>query len=211
MLAVVSVLVFAYGVARPVAKYRRGTAAAAAALRAARRLRDGARGSLLAPRLDQAPRPATPAGRTAAIFYGFVVAVHRHGDPRRSTPTSPSRFFGWRFFEGNFYLGYSLVLDVLGLALLGGVVLMMVRRGIIRPRKLDYTRPDREPGRSTTARYRVGRLGVRRRAAVSCVVTGYVLEGVRIAMDQPGYNELLAGGLGGRAGLRRARRRATAR
>ncbi len=30
--------------------------------------------------------------------------------------------FGWRFFQGDFYLVYSSVLDVLGLALLVGLV-----------------------------------------------------------------------------------------
>jgi Fe-S oxidoreductase len=65
----------------------------------------------------------------------------------------------------------------------------MVRRGILRPRKLDYARPDREPGEPQYDRrvYRVGDwvfLGV----LITIALTGYLLEGVRIAEDAPGYN-----------------------
>ena len=84
------------------------------------------------------------------IFYGFVVLFIGTVILAINTDfTEP--VFGWRFFEGNFYLGYSVVLDVLGLALLVGIVLMMVRRGILRPRKLDYARPDRVAGVITYA------------------------------------------------------------
>ena len=77
------------------------------------------------------------------IFYGFVVLFIGTVILGINTDfTEP--VLGWRFFQGNFYLGYSIVLDVLGMALLAGLVLMMIRRGILRPRKLDYARPDRD-------------------------------------------------------------------
>ena len=54
------------------------------------------------------------------IFYGFVVLFIGTVILAINTDfTEP--VFGWRFFKGDFYLGYSLVLDVLGLALLAGV------------------------------------------------------------------------------------------
>ena len=117
---------------------------------------------------------------------------------------------GWRFFEGNFYLGYSIVLDVLGLALLAGVVMMMVRRAIIRPRKLDYARPDRDTDERSG--YRIGDwtfVGI----LLILVVSGYVLEGARIAMDQPGYNEFSPAGWAVAQGFddRRERRCAASR
>ena len=54
------------------------------------------------------------------IFYGFLVLFIGTVILAINTDlTEP--LFGWRFFEGNFYLGYSIVLDVLGLALLAGL------------------------------------------------------------------------------------------
>ena len=75
-----------------------------------------------------------------AVFYGFIMLFAGTVILAINTDVT-ERFFGWRFFKGDFYLGYSIVLDVLGLALILGVLAMMVRRGIIQPRKLDYARP----------------------------------------------------------------------
>src|SRR5436189_33318 len=71
----------------------------------------------------------------------------------------------------------------------GGLTVLMVRRGIVRPKKLDYARPDRAPGEEQYDRrvYRVGDwmfLGV----LLTIALTGYLLEGVRVAEDNPGYN-----------------------
>jgi Fe-S oxidoreductase len=187
VLAVSSVLVFAYGVARPLAKYRRGQR------------------SFLPPRSELPLRLAT-ATRTLfshatikrrdpyvgwahrAVFYGFVVLFAGTVILAVNTDVT-ERFFDWRFFTGDFYLGYSIVLDVLGLALIVGVALMMVRRGIIQPRKLDYARPDRGPEDPQYDR-RVYRRGDWTFIGLLLVIagSGYLLEGVRIAMDAPGYD-----------------------
>jgi Fe-S oxidoreductase len=187
VLATASVLVFAYGVARPVAKYRRG------------------RRSWMPPRVELPGRFAT-ATKTLfshasirrrdpyvgwahrAVFYGFIVLFAGTVILAINTDIT-ERFFGWRFFKGDFYLGYSIVLDILGLALILGVALMMVRRGIIRPRKLDYGRPDRAPEDPQYDR-RVYRAGDWTFIGLLLVIaaTGYLLEGVRIAMDAPGYD-----------------------
>ena len=53
--------------------------------------------------------------------------------------------FGWNYFHGTFYLAYKEVLNVLGTALLAGLLVMMARRACA-PAKLDYARPDRAPG-----------------------------------------------------------------
>ncbi len=188
VLAVISVAVFFYGVARPVAKYRRG------------------RRSWL-PSRDELPRRFTTATKTLfshasikrrdpyvgwahrAVFYGFIVLFIGTVILAINTDIT-ERFFDWNFFQGDFYLGYSIVLDVLGFVLIVGVAMMMVRRGIIRPRKLDYERPDRAPGDAQFDRsvYRAGDwtfIGLL--LVIAC--TGYLLEGVRIALDAPGYNE----------------------
>jgi Fe-S oxidoreductase len=189
LLAGLSVLVFAYGVARPIAKYRHAHGGGwPPRSELPRRFRDALR--IVLSHVSIRRRDAYAGWAHRGIFYGFVVLFIGTVILGINTDfTEP--VFGWRFFEGNFYLGYSVALDVLGLALLTGVVLMMVRRGIIRPSKLDYARPDRESDERTG--YRIGDwvfIGV----LLALAVSGYVLEGTRIAMDQPGYNEFSPAG-----------------
>ncbi len=186
-LAVISVLVFAYGVARPIAKYRRGhTGALPPRAELPTRLRAALR-TLFAHSSIRRRDPYVGWAHRG-IFYGFVVLFIGTGILAINTDVT-ERFFGWRFFKGDFYLAYSITLDVLGLALIAGLLMMMVRRAFIRPRKLDYDRPDRAPGDPQYDRgiYRRGDwlfLG----ALLYLAVTGYLLEGVRIAMDAPGYD-----------------------
>jgi Fe-S oxidoreductase/nitrate reductase gamma subunit len=191
VLAVLSTLVFVYGVARPVVKYGHGRREGLPPRRELPgRIRDALR--ILLSHVTVKRRDAYAGFAHAGIFYGFVVLFVGTVILAINTDlTEP--FFGWRFFEGDFYLAYSIVLDVLGLALLAGVVLMMVRRGIIRPRKLDYDRPDREGETPERRVYRVGDwvfVGI----LLVLVLTGYVLEGARIAMEQPGYDEFSPAG-----------------
>jgi Fe-S oxidoreductase/nitrate reductase gamma subunit len=189
LLAGISVLVFAYGVARPIAKYRRAHGGGwPPRSELPGRFRDALR--ILLSHISIKRRDPYAGWAHRGIFYGFVVLFIGTVILGINTDfTEP--VLGWRFFEGNFYLGYSIVLDVLGMALLAGLVLMMVRRGIIRPRKLDYARPDRDTDERTG--YRVGDwtfVGI----LLVLAISGYVLEGVRIAMDQPGYNEFSPAG-----------------
>jgi len=97
--------------------------------------------------------------------------------------------FGIKFWYGDFYLWFSLVLDLAGVALIVGLVYMMVRRGWIRPPKLDYARPDRQPGDSD-----YDRSAYRREdwaflwTLVIIGLTGFVLEAARLVwlQDRPG-------------------------
>ena len=186
-LALASVAVFAYGIAREVAKYRRGHAdflpprreLPARFVQGTRTLFSHASIKRRDPYVGWAHR---------AVFYGWSVLFIGTIVLAINTDVT-ERIFGWRFFKGDFYLGYSIVLDVLGLVLIGGLALMMVRRAILRPRKLDYARPDRAAGEPQYDRrlYRRGDwifLGL----LLYLALTGYVLEGVRIAMDHPGDN-----------------------
>jgi Fe-S oxidoreductase/nitrate reductase gamma subunit len=189
LLAAISVLVFAYGVARPIAKYRRAHGGGwPPPSELPGRFREALR--ILLSHVSIKRRDPYAGWAHRGIFYGFVVLFIGTVILGINTDfTEP--VLGWRFFEGNFYLGYSIVLDVLGMALLAGLVLMMIRRGILRPRKLDYARPDRDTDERTG--YRVGDwmfVGI----LLVLAITGYVLEGVRIAMDQPGYNEFSPAG-----------------
>jgi hypothetical protein len=191
VLAGISVLIFAYGVARPLAKYRVGRGGyVPPPSELPGRIRDALR--ILFSHASIKRRDPYVGWAHRGIFYGFLVLFIGTVILGINTDiTEP--IFGWRFFKGDFYLGYSIVLDVLGLALLAGLVLMMVRRGIIRPRKLDYARPDREGETPERHMYRVGDwtfVGI----LLILALSGYVLEGARIAMDQPGYDEFSPAG-----------------
>src|SRR3954454_25381282 len=186
-LAVLSVFVFAYGVARPIVKYRRGRALwLPPRSELPGRLKDGAR--TLFSHSSIARRDPLAGWAHRGTFYGFLVLFA--GTVILAIDTDVVHLiFGASYFKGTFYLIYSVVLDLFGLALVGGLAVMMVRRGILRPKKLDYARPDREPGEEQYDRrvYRVGDwvfLGV----LVTIALTGYLLEGVRVAEDHPGYN-----------------------
>jgi Fe-S oxidoreductase len=183
VLAVASIAVFAYGVARPLLRYRRAAGGPWPPVRPsvfARRLGRAASQLVRGPRIGRRDRPA---GRAhGLIFYGFVVlfigTVVLGFDTDFTKPV-----FGWDYFHGGFYLVYKEVLNVFGTALLVGVIFMMVRRSR-DPAKLRYTAAH---GRGAPSRpYRTGDWAFVS-ILLAIVVTGFLLEGVRIAMDAPGY------------------------
>jgi Fe-S oxidoreductase/nitrate reductase gamma subunit len=192
-LAIASILVFLYGVARPLVKYRHGRGGGLPPWRAVpgvllRGLRE------LLSHATIARRDATAGWAHRAIFYGFIVlfagTVILGFDTDFTDPV-----FGWNYFHGDFYLVYKETLNVFGTSLIAGVLIMMLRRAVLKPRKLDYTRPDRAPGEPQFDRhvYRVGDW-VFVVTLLVIALTGFVLEGVRIAMDAPGYGATQFGG-----------------
>jgi hypothetical protein len=123
-----------------------------------------------------APATVGPAGRTL-IFYGFVILFIGTVVLGFNTDfTKP--VFGWDYFHGGLYLGYKQVLNVFGTALLVGVIFMMVRRSRHRA-KLQYASVR---GRGAPPRpYSAGDWAFVW-FLLTIVVTGFLLEGVRIAM-----------------------------
>src|SRR5262249_58607316 len=77
----------------------------------------------------------------AGVFYGFLVlfagTVILGIQDDLAEP-----LLGWTFWEGAFYQGYSLFLDVFGAALVVGLTFFIVRRLTTRPAKLTYTAGD---------------------------------------------------------------------
>ena len=172
--------VFGFGVYVQLRKYRRGAAAEVGSLpgRFAAMV-----GTVLSHRtIARRDRPSGAAHRL--IFYGFVLLFI-------GTATITLDYdilgpiFGVHFWRGSFYLWFSLVLDVAGVLLAGGLVYMMYRRGWLRPPKLDYARPDRQPGvpdhdRSWYRREDWAFLWT----LLLIVATGYMLEAVRLVWLQ---------------------------
>ncbi len=120
-----------------------------------------------------------------AIFYGFLVLftlsliLMVNDDFTRL-------LFRAQFFRGRFYLGFSLVGDLFGVALLGGLAFMMVRRAILRPRRLNYARVDGLESAYGRTRYVVGDwlfLGW----LFFLAAGGLALEGLRIAATNPAF------------------------
>jgi Fe-S oxidoreductase/nitrate reductase gamma subunit len=121
----------------------------------------------------------------AAIFWGFVslfvgsliIAVDqdvlRHLNP------------ALQFWRGAFYLWFSLILDLMGLAFLIGLCLMAVRRWRFGLPQLDYSRADGRP--------RPQKLGYERDDKIFlwglfCIgATGFLLKGLRICADKPPF------------------------
>jgi Fe-S oxidoreductase len=114
------------------------------------------------------------------IFFGFVLLF-------LGTSTITLEYdilkplFGMRFWFGDFYLWFSLVLDVAGVMLGLGLLYMMIRRGWIKPPKLNYARPDRVPTDPDYDRsnYRIEDWAFLW-SLLLIAVTGFVLEAARL-------------------------------
>ena len=195
VLAVISVFVFLYGVWRPIGRYRRGKGGPwpPVAWRELPGRLAGGLGLLFSHRTIER-RDHTAGWGHRAIFYGFIVlfagTVILGFDTDFLMPV-----FGVSYFHGNFYLVYKEVLNVFGTALIVGLLVMMIRRAIVRPRKLEYARPDRAAGDPQYDR-RVYEIGdwVFLGTLLVIALTGFLLEGVRIAMSDPGYGGTQFGG-----------------
>ena len=117
----------------------------------------------------------------ALIFYGFLVLFA--GTVILAFQDDVAKpIFGFDFWRGGFYLGYSLFLDIFGFGLAVGLVIMGVKR-LRHPRRLDYRRPDRAEDRH---RYVVGDwvfLG----SLFFLALSGFLLEAFRIADTNPSF------------------------
>jgi len=179
-LIAVSVAVFAAGVGRLALKYRRGRGRFGRVERPLRRL--GRAAWIVLTHAWIRRRDGLAGLGHALVFYGFLVlfigtAILAFQDDL----AEPA--FGFDFFRDDFYLGYSLFLDVFGAALLAGLAVLAVKRGILRPARLGYRRPDRDEDRR---RYVIGDW-VFLAALLFLGATGFLLEAFRIAETDPGF------------------------
>lgn len=184
LLALATSVVFAWGCVRRVRKYRRG--------RPANRLRRGGpRGRslvdslyLLASNRTVRKRDRSAGVAHLLVFWGFVTLfigtviltidydIVRHatkivGGEERS------------FFQGAFYVVYSLVLDTMGLAAVAGLAYLIWRRAAGRRTALDYTRAEQPEGGYDRRDFVRGDwlfLGF----LLVVLVTGFLHEGLRI-------------------------------
>ncbi|MFA9461222.1 heterodisulfide reductase-related iron-sulfur binding cluster [Thiohalorhabdus methylotrophus] len=177
IVAIAAIAVFFFGCFLLIRKYRRGAPLEATGV--------GAR--LWAMVKDVAThrpvkRRAEKTGRShASIFYGFLLLfIGTSTITLNYDITRP--LFGINFWQGDFYLWFSLVMDVAGVALIAGLIYMMYRRKIIAPKpRLDYTRPDRSPEDSDYDRsYYRWEDWAFLWLLILIGITGFVLEGARL-------------------------------
>jgi Fe-S oxidoreductase len=177
----VSTAVFAAGVALLVRKYRRGRGSWAFD----RPLRRVAQATLVVLTHAWIRRRSGIAGFAhVLVFYGFVVLFVGTGILAFQDDVAEP-LLGWTFWEGPFYLGYSLFLDVFGLALLVGLVVLGVTR-LRRLPRLDYARADGRTGDFDRRRYAVGDW-VFVGSLFFLGASGFALEALRVAETDPAF------------------------
>jgi len=120
-----------------------------------------------------------------AMFYGFVVLfIGTVTITLEHDITRP--LFGFQFWYGRFYLVFSLLLELAGVALILGLALMMVRRGILRPDRLRYPPAN---GQSTQVSGKQLSMGDWSFLLILFFIpiTGFLLEALRIAIEAPDF------------------------
>jgi len=181
-LIAVSTAIFVWGVVRLVLKYRRGRGSLSVDRPLSRLWRTA--GIVLTHSWIKRRDPVAGAGHFL-IFYGFLVlfagTVILGFQDDFAKPV-----LGWDFFRNEFYKGYSLFLDVFGAALIAGLAIMAYKRGIQRPFRLRYWRPDRAESEDGRRLYVIGDwafLGI----LFFLALTGFLLESFRIAETNPSF------------------------
>jgi Fe-S oxidoreductase/nitrate reductase gamma subunit len=103
------------------------------------------------------------------IFFGFVVllfgAIFDAGEFHVTEP-----LFSWSFLRGNFYLGFSFLMDLFGLFVLIGIILALYRRYVAKPDRLGYKG---KPDNTTDDAVVLVLIGL-------IIITGFLIEGLRI-------------------------------
>ncbi|MHA2030812.1 MAG: heterodisulfide reductase-related iron-sulfur binding cluster, partial [Candidatus Kariarchaeaceae archaeon] len=116
------------------------------------------------------------------LFLGTVVLTIEHDIVRIIAPD-------YQFYYGTFYLVYSFLMDVAGIAVVVGLI-HLSRRRQKGPARLDYKRADGRDPEPARKRW-IGEDKIFVRSLLLIIVTGYVMEGIRIvADDMPGFEKV---------------------
>lgn len=112
------------------------------------------------------------------IFFGFFVLIFGAAfDAGEFHITEP--LFNWSFLRGDFYLGFSFLMEVFGMFVLIGVVLAILRRYVFKPERLAYKgTPDNTPDDALVL-VLIGAI----------IVTGFLLEALRIYVTNPSWEK----------------------
>jgi len=116
------------------------------------------------------------------IFFGFFVLIFgAFFDATEYHITEP---LGIAFLRGKVYLIFSLLMELFGLAVLGGIVLALFRRYIQKPDRLGYKGvPDNRPDDAVVL-ILIGAI----------IITGFIIEALRIHVTRPPWEVWSIGG-----------------
>jgi len=173
VLGVVAMLVFVYGVYRRVRRWRLGRPEV---------LTGTLKGRVWAFILYALAQVRVATDRFSgvmhlSVFWGMVVLFF--GTILATVDWDVTRpLLGFRFLQGNFYLGYELLLDIFGIFALVGLALALYRRYILRAPRL---KSETLPTFVWDDAYLLGMLLV-------IVISGFLIEGVRIAALDPPWS-----------------------
>ncbi len=171
VLATATILTFSWGWWRRVAKYRRGRAAdRGSTIRAAmfanpfsgvrHRSDHGSVGAIATNATVARGHGATGLAHFMVfwgfitLFIGTVILTIDYDILRLGTKLLLGREIS--FFYGTFYLVYSVILDTMGLAAVLGLGYLAVRRALVKPRQLNYTRAEQPAGGYSRAKMVAG-------------------------------------------------------
>lgn len=101
------------------------------------------------------------------IFFGFLILIF-------GAAVDATQFhFGLPFFHGTFYLWFSLIMEIFGLAVLVGITIAVIRRYIQKPDLLGYRgKPDNTPDDAVVLLL-----------IAAIIVTGFMVEALRIYVN----------------------------
>ena len=119
----------------------------------------------------------------ATLFVGTAIVTLDHDITRP--------LIGWSFWHGWFYLGFKLVMNIAGLALVIGLLMMIVRRGWFHLAKLDYVRRYRGDTAPTpnAKRWQIEDW-IFICLLLLIALSGFVQEATRLMIDRPQLNDL---------------------
>jgi len=179
IIAFASIAVFVYGFYRRYKKYRKG--------------RDAERFNHLMARFSKAAaimaKNSTIFKRDKyagfahwLIFWGFIALLI--GTTIVALDHDLLRFMNIHILRGNFYLVFSLVLDIFGILFIIGLIMMMLRRSS-KPEQLDYTRADKSKTIDRSAYSTDDNIFMWLLLLIA--LSGFIIEGARIAADRPAW------------------------
>ena len=103
------------------------------------------------------------------IFFGFFVLIFGAAfDAGEFHITEP--LFNWSFLRGNFYLGFSFLMEVFGLSVLLGVLMALFRRYVQKPDRLGYKGKPDNTADDAIVLLLIGGI----------IITGFIIEALRI-------------------------------
>ncbi|MGA2110200.1 MAG: heterodisulfide reductase-related iron-sulfur binding cluster, partial [Syntrophorhabdales bacterium] len=104
------------------------------------------------------------------IFWGFLILAIGTGMVAFQDDFL-RLFFGVTFLHGGFYLAFKFFLNLFGLAALVGILMALIRRYVMKPDRLDNQKDD----------------GLVLLWILVILVTGFLIEGLRISAEKPPY------------------------